>query len=80
MIDLVGSLTEVQQDKIGCLPCKRDLVRSSTSSVNCVSQDLRSRKPYCRSYKMCFSKCLIKLEAMTCSMDLHMMHVREMGR
>ena len=64
-----------------CLLSMRDLARSSTSSINCVSQDLRSRKSCCKSYSMLYLlKCLIKLDAIMYSMDLHRIHVREIGR
>ena len=64
-----------------CFSSMRDLARSSTSSISCVSQDLRSRKPCCKLYCMLYLlKFLVKLEAIMCSMDLHRIHVREIGR
>ena len=64
-----------------CLPSMRDLVRSSTSSISCVSQDPRSRKPCCKSYSMLYLlKCLVKLEAILCSNDLQRIQIRKIGR
>ena len=64
-----------------CLPFVRDLVRSSTSWIIWISQNRRSRNPCCTSYsKLCFSRCLVRPDAMMCSKVLHKMHVSEIGR
>ena len=64
-----------------CFPSCMFLASSSTSMRSCVSQDLFSQNPCCRSNRMFWSaKCLEIPEATTCSNTLQRMPVREIGR
>ena len=51
------------------------------SDTNWVSQERLSLKPCCRSYiSPLVSRCLTTFDAIMCSITLHKIHVREMGR
>ena len=63
-----------------CLPACIFLARSSTSIINCVSHDLFSLNPCCRSYSiLLWSRCLTRCDVMICSMILQTMHVSDIG-
>ena len=81
MGNFIESLAKIKEDVVSLFFGLHVLASSSTSIISCVSQDLFSRNPCCRSNRMfCSVKCLEMLEATTCSRTLQRTQVREMGR
>ena len=79
MADLIKSITKIKEYKVGLTTLP--LVSSSTSCISWVSQDRFPLKPCCRSYNtLCLLRCLVRFDAMMCSINLQHMQVREMGR
>ena len=69
----------IQENKISLFAHLHILANSSKSMISCVSQDLFSRNPCCKSYTSSSVKCLAMLEATMCSKTLQRTQVSEMG-